>query len=359
MALPARNGMLSPTASGPAPVAAMPPARVRTDHLTGTQKAAIILRVLVAEGVDLTLERLPAEQQARLAQTMAEMRLIDRATLNAVVSEFVELLEQVGISFPDGLDNALSLLEPRLGDAARTRLRELAAGQTGPDPWARVEAAPDDALIAILQNESVVVGAVTLSRLSVERASSLLGLLPVDLAQTLAIAVARTEDMAPDAVARIGAALAQQLGARRPRAFAVPPPRRVGDMLNLSPPQVRDTLLAGIEAQDADFAQGVRKALFTFQDIATRIAPRDVGTVMREVDTNDLLVVLAAQRASEQETLDFLLANMSKRLADGLREDSAALPPPDASACDAALGNITRAVRRLVDAGTITLQKVS
>lgn len=358
MALPARSSIVPPPLLG-AQTASSPPARIRTDHLSGLQKAAIILRVLVAESVDLTLERMPTEQQALLAQTMAEMRLIDRATMNAVVSEFVDLLEQVGISFPDGIGGALSLLEPRLGDDARTRLRDLAAGQTGPDPWARVEAASDDALTSILQAESVVVGAVMLSRLSLERASGLLGLLPVELAQTLAIAVSQTEDMAPDAVARIGTALAQQLGARRPRAFAVPPPRRVGEMLNLSPPQVRDTLLAGIEAQDRDFAQGVRKALFTFQDIANRVAPRDVGALVREVDTADLLTLIAAQAPEDQETLDFLLANMSKRLADGLREDAAALPPPEPAARDDALNKITRAVRRLVDSGGLILLKAT
>lgn len=331
--------------------------RARTDHLSGAQKSAIILRVLVAEGVDLSLDAMPADKQALLAQTMAEMRLIDRATMTAVVAEFVDMLEQVGLSFPDGISQALSMLEPRLGEDARMKLRDLAAGQTGPDPWVRVENAPDDALVALLQAESVVVGAVMLSRLSLERASGLLGLLPTERAQSLAVAVARTEDMEPDAVARIGAALAQQLGTRRARAFSVPPQRRVGEMLNLSAPAIRDTLLAGIEAQDRSFAQGVRRALFTFQDVALRVAPRDVATLARALDTADLMTVLAAQMPEDQESLEFLLGNMSKRLADSLREDAAALPRPDPAARDAALGAITRAVRKLVDQGELVLLK--
>lgn len=344
--------------TGRAPSSAMPaPARPRTAHLSGVQKAAIILRVLVAEGVDLSLDRLPAHLQASLAQTMAEMRLIDRATMNLVVTEFVELLEQVGLSFPEGIEGALSLLDTRLGDEARTRLRELAAGQTGPDPWARVEAASDDALLTILQAESKVVGAVMLSRLSLERAATLLGLLPIDIAQTLAIAVARTEDIAPDAVARIGASLAQQLGARRPKAFAVPPARRVGDMLNLSPARLRDTLLTGMEQQDMDFARGVRKAIFTFQDISTRIAARDVAVLAREIDAADLTLLLAANDPQDQDTLEFLLSNMSKRLAESAREDAASFPAPDIAARDAALSRVTKAVRRLVDSGAITLEK--
>jgi flagellar motor switch protein FliG len=55
--------------------------------------------------------------------------------------------------------------------------------------------------------------------------------------------------------------------------------------------------------------------------------------------------------------LDFLLDNMSKRLADTLREDASTLPAPTGStARDDATGRITRAVRALVDAGTLVLR---
>jgi flagellar motor switch protein FliG len=345
--------MAAPKGVGAAPA----PLRARTDHLTGMQKAAIILRVMVAEGVDLPISSLPPEMQAELAQTMTQMRLVDRATMNTVVAEYVDMLEQVGLSFPDGIEGALSLLDGRLHDNATTRLRALASGQTGPDPWARVDTATDDELMALLQAESTVVGAVMLSKLTLERAARLLTLLPGDLAQTLAIAVARTEDIAPDAVLRIGTALAQQLGRRPDRAFLVPPPKRVGDLLNMSPPALRDRLLAGIENHDQSFARDVRKSIFTFQDIAQRVSARDVPALMRDIDAADVQVLLSIADPSDGPTLDFLLENMSKRLADTLREDASTLPPPTSStARDDAMGRITRVVRALADSGMITLR---
>lgn len=350
-------------ADGKAPVAqkggGKPPAplRARTDHLSGMQKAAIILRVLVAEGVDLPIATLPADMQSDLAQTMAQMRLIDRATLNAVVAEYVDMLEQVGLSFPDGIEGALSLLDGRLHDTATSRLRALAAGQTGPDPWARLEAASDDDLLALLRAESTVVGAVMLSKITLERAARLLTLLPSDLAQMLAITVARTEDMAPDAVLRIGTALAQHLGQRPERAFSVPSTKRMGDLLNAAPPALRDSLLAGLESRDQAFARDVRKSIFTFQDIALRVAARDVPTLMRDIDQADLMALMAIANPADSQTLEFLLDNMSKRLSDTLREDAASLPVPAApTARDDAMGRITRAVRNLVDTSAITLR---
>lgn len=332
--------------------------RARTDHLSGAQKAAIILRVLVAEGVEMPISALPADMQARLTQTLGSMRLIDRITMEAVVAEFVEMLEQIGLSFPDGLEGALALLEGRLDAEAAQHLRALSRGDDGrKSPWARLEAAPDADLLAMLQAESTMVGAVVLSKFGIERAAHLLSLMPADQAQDLAMAVARTEDIAPDAVARIGAALAQQLTDKPLRAFSKPPARRVGEILNFSSSDLRNRLLEGIQSNDEVFADGVRKAIFTFQDIPARLSPRDVPAIIRGVDSDDLLVVLAANSSEDRESLDFLLSNMSKRLAEGLQEDATALPAPGAKTRDAALARVMLAIREMIDTGTITLQR--
>ena len=58
--------------------------------LTSRQKAAVIVRLMLAEGADLKLSSLPVEAQARLAQDMASMDLIDRDTRDAVVDEFCD-----------------------------------------------------------------------------------------------------------------------------------------------------------------------------------------------------------------------------------------------------------------------------
>ncbi|MBN2758896.1 MAG: flagellar motor switch protein FliG [Rhodobacteraceae bacterium] len=336
----------------PAP---QPKPRARTDHLTGTQKAAIIVRVLLAEGVDFPFANIPAQDQTDMTQALASLRLIDRPTMCAVVEEFVEMLEQVGLSFPENIEDALKLLDGKLDAQATRQLRTLARGGDGADPWTEIELAEDADLIRILQQESTVVGAVVLSKLSTDKAAALLAALPADLAQTLALAVARTETIAPEAVARIGAALAEQVRDKPLRAFASPSTRRVGEILNSTNASLRDQLLSGLEQSDQVFASAVRKAIFTFQDIPLRVSARDVANLVRAVSEDDLRTILAAQDAGSAPTMDFLLENMNKRLAEGLREDAAALPRPSAKALDAAQARISGAVRAMADAGTIKL----
>ena len=328
-----------------------------TTHLTGVQKAAIIVRVLLAEKIDLPIANLPPALQTELTRTIGTMRLVDRSTMQAVLSEFADLLEQVGIGFPDGMEAALALLDGRLDERAARQVRAISRGIVDDNnPWAAVEAASDDDLVAILQSESTLVGAVMLSRLSVEKSASLLGLLPAPLARDLALAVARTDDLRPEAVDRIGAALSAQLADRTDPAFATPAPRRVGAILNTTPPSLRDQLLGALDGADADFAAGVRKVILTFEDLPNRLAARDVPTLMRVLDPRDLSLLITAQDAQDAETLAFLLDNMSKRMADSLREEAGVLPRPSPRKREAAIGRIMSVIRTESDEGRVRLR---
>lgn len=349
-----RRDTVPNTAARPAPRATVAPGA--TDHLSGAQKAAIIVRLLLAEGMDTPIASLPHDLQTELTQTLGSMRLVDRATLCAVVEEFMETLDQVGLSFPDGLDGALSLLEGRLDARATTVLRAISRGSGTDDPWSVLERAENDDLLQILGRESQVVGAVLLSKLSTDKAARLLSSLPSEQAQALALAISRTEDIAPDIVARIGATLADQVCAKPLRAFAAPPSKRMGEILNASPATLRDQLLRDIESRDQGFASGIRKSIFTYRDIPVRLSERDVPIVMRDLSSGDLMLVLAADYPDDRMTNAFLLDNMSKRMADTLREDSAALPPPELEAYDSAAARIAGVVRSLADARTITLK---
>lgn len=331
--------------------------RASIDHLSGTEKAAIIVRALVSEETSLTLAELPHDMQADLAQTLGRMRLVDRATMNSVVEEFIETLEQVGLSFPDSLEGALALLGDKLDQKATRRLREMARGGDLDEVWIKLERADDDVLLGLLEVESRMVGAVLLSKLSTDKAARLLMKIDADLAKALALGIGRTEAIAPEAVARIGAILAQQVTEQPKRAFFDAPTKRVGNILNSSAPDLRNNLLADLERSDEVFAKKVRETIFTFKDIATRVQERDVPVIMRDIQPADMLTLIAGKTEEDAASLEFLLANMSKRAAAALEDDAAALPRPNPNAHDAACNRIAVAVRQLVENQDITLKQ--
>jgi flagellar motor switch protein FliG len=335
--------------------AAAPPPQGRL--LSAREKAAVIVRLLLAEGADVQLNALPDHMQAAVTEQMGQMRLLDRATVTAVVAEFAEELEQVGLSFPGGIEGALSLMDGHISPSAASRLRRLAGDSSKADPWDRIVALPRDQLAALLQSESAEVAAVILSKLPVARAAELLAGMPGERARRVAYAMSLTGGIHPETVRRIGVTLVSQIDSQPARAFDTGPVERVGAILNVAPPATREDVLAALAAEDEGFADSVRKSLFTFVHIPARIAPRDVPKVTRAVDQAVLVTALAAARARPDvaAAVDHVLSNLSQRMAQGLQEEIAARGTVKPRDGDAAMAEVILGIRKLEAAGELAL----
>ncbi len=342
---------------GLAPINA--PINAAPRSLTPREKAAVIVRFLVAEGAAIPLAKLPEHMQAALTEQIGQMRLVDRNTLAQVVDEFLNELEQVGLAFPGGIEGALQVMDGHISANAASRLRRLAGASAKADPWDRLTALPIERLVPVLEEESIEVAAVMLSMLPVAKSAELLGKLPGEKARRVAYAVSLTGNVDPETVRRIGASLVQQLDAQPPRAFDSDPVQRVGAILNVSGAQTRDDVLAGLEAEDAGFAAQVRKAIFTFVHLPARVTARDVPKIIRIVEQPVLVTALtgAQGNADLSAAAEFLLANMSQRMAQGLREEMAARGKVKDKDAEEAMNIVINAVRELEAAGELTLVK--
>lgn len=179
-------------------------ARIVPAILSKSAKAAIVVRLLINEGADIPLEELPPELQAQLTQQMGSMRVVDRVTLAAVIEEFTEAVESIGLSFPGGIAGALDALDGQIGQETAARLRKEAGVRASGDPWERLRAMEPEDLKKIIEQESTEVAAVLLSKLDVSVAAGLLGRLSGPEARRITYAVSLTSDVTPDAVDRIG-----------------------------------------------------------------------------------------------------------------------------------------------------------
>ncbi|MCA2010644.1 flagellar motor switch protein FliG [Cereibacter sphaeroides] len=350
-----------PSASTPMafdePMHAHAPSGRKIPALSGRQKAAIVVRLLLAEGADLKISSLPDDLQTALTETIGEMRLVDRDTLSAVIGEFVETMEQVGLSFPAGLRGALKAMDGRLSPGASTALQRKA--RAGSDPWERISQTDVPTLLSVLEPESAEVASVVLSKLPVGKAAELLAKMPGDRARRVAYGVSLTEGIAPEMVTRIGQSIAREIDGRPAKYFSSAPAQRVGAILNNSTTPIRESVLTSLEEEDADFAENVRKAIFTFGNVAERVNPRDVPKILRELPQSDLITALAASLHAPDSpdgiSANFLLANMSQRMAATLRDEVETRGRIKGKEAEAAFGAVIQAVRNLVEAGEISL----
>ena len=325
--------------------------------VTPREKAAIIVRLLLAEGAPLKITSLPDDMQTALAAQMGRMRRVDRTTLQEVVAEFLAELDEVGLSFPGGLEGALSIMDGHISANAATRLRRMNGPNSSVDPWERLVNVSVEVLTAALQNESVEVAAVVLSKLPIPKAAELLGRLPGAKARAVAYAVSLTGNIDPDTVRRIGMSIVAQVDQQPLKAFDVGPGERVGAILNIAAALTRDDVLKGLQEADAGFAEIVRKSIFTFEHIKARLAPRDVPKVVRVIDQPVLVTALAAaQNNPEQaESANHILENLSQRMTQSLKEEIAARGKIKDKDAEEAMAAIITAIRQLEGSGEVVL----
>lgn len=322
--------------------------------LSPREKAAVIVRLMAAEGIEPPFSALDDEAQTLLAGQISRMRPVDRETLNEVIEEYCAEIERIGLTFPDGLDQTLAMLDRHLSPAAAGRLRRMVSNSDHGDPWERIAGLSAEVLTQVLLEESAEVGAVLLSKLPIARAAEVLGRVPGEKARAIAYAVSLTGNVAPDVVRRIGLVLLQQLDAVPARAFDTGPVERVGAILNQSASAVRDNVLEGLDAEDRSFADEVRKAIFTFALIPKRIAPRDAPKIQRAVDQAVLVTALAAaESGADAEAREFILANISQRMAASLREEIQERGKVKEREAEEAQGAIVTALRELEAAGEL------
>ncbi|WP_193142153.1 MULTISPECIES: flagellar motor switch protein FliG [unclassified Meridianimarinicoccus] len=333
------------------------PARRPRQVLTKRQKAAVIVRLLLKQGAKFSLDDLPEALQIELTHEMGALRSIDKDTLDAVVAEFIQDVNDVGAAFPGGIENALELLNGALSPDALRRLRLQTGVVVQGDPWKMIEGLEVPQLAEILQKESIETSAVVLAKLPVPTSAAILGHLPGELARRITYAVSTTGAVDPETVRTIGHAIATEIATAELKAFEEEPVSRVGAMLNFSRAETRDRVLDGLVEEDESFATQVRKAIFTFNDIETRITPRDVPKITRAVDQQQLVIAIAAALASEKEqaSAEFILNSISKRMSEQIREDAEDLGRVKPEDGETAMAAVVGAIRDMEQAGELTL----
>lgn len=325
-------------------------------RLSRRAKAAIVVQFILKEGADVPLTALPEDLQMQLTQLLGEMRYVDRSTMNAVITEFAEELEAVGLSFPGDIAGALSVLDGKISEQTANRLRRESGVRQIGDPWKRIADLPTARLQTFVKSESVQVAAVMVSKLDVSKAADLLSSLPGDVARRITYAMSMTDAVTPDAVDRIGLSLASQLDAEPLRAFRVQPSERVGAILNFSRASTRDDLLSALDEEDEGFAEEVRKSIFTFAHIPDRMNAIDVPKLTRDLDQDTLAQVIAGAVAErDTASVEFILSNISKRMGDALREAAEDLGSVKPKEAETAMNAVVRVIRDLADSGEITL----
>jgi flagellar motor switch protein FliG len=125
--------------------------------------------------------------------------------------------------------------------------------------------------------------------------------------------------------------------------------------MNYTSPAIREHILGQIETDQPDFAEDVRRKMFTMEDIPTRVPGRAVAAVVRSLDQEVLLKALFTVKESAPGIGEFIFSNISSRMSEQLREELAEVTSVKRKDGENAQAQVIKVIRELVARGEIEL----
>ena len=329
--------------------AAVPP------PLDGAQKAAVVLVALGPEAAAELLRDLGERHVRRFASAVSRMSEVPRQQVDAVVAEFLGALEDT-LSVRGGTAEARKFLGQVMDEEGVAQVMDEIEAPAQRSIWRRLAGAADAPLATWLASEHPQVVSVVLARLRSEQAARLLERFEAVFAHEVVLRMARAPnpDQAADSILKsiierdFVSVMERNHGARKPAEL-------IAALLNHVSRASRDSMLEKMEEDDPKLALEVQRVMFTFADIASRVPPRDIAALVKAVDEVELLTALKSAAATDDPAVEFILGNVTRRLADRLRDDLEGLPDVSAKEGEAAQTEIVNTIQQMVRRGEMKL----
>ena len=125
----------------------------------------------------------------------------------------------------------------------------------------------------------------------------------------------------------------------------------VAEILNLADRATEKSIMEGLEAEDPELVEEIRRLMFVFEDVQ-KVDDKGIQAILKEVDNDELGLAL---KTASTELQNKIFKNMSERAAALIKEDMQYMGPVRVSDVEAAQQRIVDIVRRLEDSGEIII----
>jgi flagellar motor switch protein FliG len=323
------------------------------NQLEGLTKAAILLLAVGTERAAKILRQLTAEQVEEVTRELAGLGRVPQPLVQAVVQEFYDLTIASQYASEGGLDYARQILSSTMDGKNAERVLAQIQTQVQKTPFAFLQRAESDNLLTFIQDEHPQTIALIVCHLAHHKAAEVLGGLPLQKQIEVIKRIANMEQTNPEVIKEVEKGLESRLSnmlvQSMEKAGGVP---TVAEVLNLADRATEKAILEGLEAEDPDLVEQIRRLMFVFEDIM-RVNDKGIQAVLKEVDNHELALAL---KTASQELQNKILSNMSERAASLIREDMEYMGPVRVSDVEAAQQRIVDIVRRLEEAGEVVVQ---
>jgi flagellar motor switch protein FliG len=319
---------------------------------TGVQDAAIFLMSLGEEEAAEVFKHLEPKEVQRLGEAIARTRSVSRDRVDGVIEKFTHEAASQSLLISDTDNYVRAVLKRALGEDKAGLLidRILQGGDvTGIESLKWMDPL---SVAELLRNEHPQIMAAILVHLDFEQVAGILKNLTARTRNEVMLRIATLEGIQPAALKDLNEVLFKVLaGGDKVRKASLGGVKTAAEIINMMGTQIESTVIDAIREHDADLAQKIMDKMFTFEDL-TKLDNKSMQQVLKEVSTDSLVLAL---KGATTELRDLVLANMSTRAAEGLRDDLESRGPVRLSEVEAQQKEILKVVRRLSDEGSIVI----
>lgn len=317
--------------------------------LTGPVKAALWVLSTDEEVAVEILRHLSDAELKRLKDTVAAIGRTTPEQLAQIHEEFRKGVMSDSFALRGSTDYLKRLAEKALGDQRAASLfvptapivkRSETLGRADPD-----------VLAALLQREHPQLAAAVLAHLEPAASCEVLEKLPDVLRADIVARIARLSHVPQSALHEVERVLAAGLPMSGGDGEEVDGVKVAATLLNKLDSSLADTVLAEVNKVTPEVANGIRRAMFTFEDLAA-LDRKGFQALLKEVPSEQLL---AALKTASPEVKDKIFTSLSKRAAEMMREDLEMLGPQRVADVENAQQAIVAIAMQLKADGKITL----
>ena len=322
------------------------------EELSGVRKAAILLLSLEEDQAAELLKRLGPEAVEEVSREIASMGQVQSAARDQVFGEFYSNVLVNRRTAEGGVESVKALIRKSLPDEEAKRLIHQVMQQVQRRPFDGIKTLDSENLLTFIQDEHPQTIALILAHLPAQKASEILVGLPAQKQVEVVKRVANMEQTNPEVIKEVERGLEHRLSDIVSQTFEkAGGVDTVAEILNLADRSTEKGIMEGLEAEDPELVEQIRRLMFVFEDILL-VNDKGIQAVLKEIDNETL--PLALKTASE-ELKQKIFKNMSERAAQLVAEDMQYMGPVRVSDVEAAQQKIVDVVRRLEDAGEIII----
>lgn len=315
-------------------------------------KAAILLMTLETPAASQLLKQLAPSAVEEVTREIASLGRVPDTMRKAVVEEYYGLAVGSHYLTEGGLEYAKVLLKESLDSETAGRVLQQIQTQVQKTPFSFLQKAETENLLTFIQDEHPQTIALIVCHLPHHKAAEILGGLPMQKQIEVIKRIANMEQTNPEVIREVEkgleSRLSNMLSQSMEKAGGI---NTVAEILNLADRATEKAIMEGLEADDPELVEEIRRLMFVFEDIL-KVDDKGIQSILKEVDNDQLGLAL---KTASQELQQKIFKNMSERAATLIKEDMQYMGPVRVSDVESAQQRIVDIVRRLEDAGEIII----